>query len=53
MSRSSVSTKHSDIFEYWKDKVITDDGRIVHLGELGYNSSNCIDVVSDWDYPCC
>jgi len=50
---SSVTTKHSDIFEYWKDKFITKDGRVVHLGDVGYDSSNCIDVVSDWDYPCC
>lgn len=29
MRRRAISTRHSRIFEYWKDKAITRDGKVV------------------------
>lgn len=49
-----------DIFEYWKDKAITKDGRVIT--DLGYpgcdeeefrNLSDTIPVIEDWGEPCC
>lgn len=58
-SKRTVRTKHSDIFDYYKDKCITDDGEIeVEIGYDGYNESkvnsrNSIPIIEDWGEPCC
>ena len=45
------------IFEYWKDKAITEDGRVVI--DIGYEGADEVDtgksiaVIEDWGEPCC
>ena len=57
--KRTIKTKHSDIFNYYKDKCITSDGRIeIEIGYKGYDKSkanvdNSIPVVSDWGEPSC
>lgn len=51
MSNRTVNTRHSEIFEYWKDKAITKDGDVVL--ENGCNFKETIPVVYDWGEPEC
>lgn len=59
MSKRTVSTKHFDIFDYWKDKCITDEGNVeIEMGYEGYdetksNIHNSIPIVEDWGEPQC
>ena len=46
-----MNTTTEDIFEYWKDKCITDKGEVAIEGSVDYSSS--IAVVEDWGEPCC
>ena len=50
MSRRTVKTSHSSIFEYWKNKMITPSGDIL---EDDFNDKNGIPAVYDWGEPCC
>lgn len=50
MSRYSLNTKHSEIFEYWKDKAITKCGEVI-IDD--YSDENSISVVYDRGEPCC
>lgn len=58
-NRKTMKTKHSDIFNYYKDKCITEDGELaIEIGYDGYDStkattSNSIPVIEDWGEPCC
>lgn len=47
---SKVSTQHFKIYEYWKDKAITKDGREVPLDT---EEKDTIVVVKDWGEPMC
>ena len=47
---SKVSTQHFKIYEYWKDKAITKDGREVSIDS---KENDTIDVVKDWGEPMC
>lgn len=49
-NKRTVETRHSAIFEYWKDKAITKDGDIVQDID-GDNEK--ISVVRDWTMPRC
>lgn len=57
--KRTIKTKHSDIFNYYKDKCITSDGCVeIEIGYDGYdkskvNSDNSIPIVSDWGEPSC
>lgn len=57
--RRSMTTKHSDIFEYYKDKCITENGTVeIDVGYDGHDESkanvdNSIPVIVDWGEPCC
>lgn len=57
--KRTIKTKHSDIFDYYKDKCITSDGCVeIEIGYDGYdkskvNSDNSIPIVSDWGEPSC
>ncbi len=59
MSSHTVSKTHSQIFNYWKDKCISNMGDVaIEIGYEGYNESttdvnNTIPVVEDWGEPCC
>ncbi len=44
---------HSDIFEYWKDKVILESGKVVSFKEALNGSINYKSVIDDWGEPCC
>lgn len=48
---SSFSTSHYKIFDYWKDKCISEDGGVHIEGEYDYSKS--IAVVEDWGEPTC
>jgi len=39
------------IFEYWKDKCITNDGEVEEEGQIAYDKSIC--VIGDWGEPKC
>lgn len=58
-NRKTMTTKHSDIFEYYKDKCITENGTVeIEIGYDGYDKSkanvnNSIPVIVDWGEPCC
>ena len=58
-NKRTFKTKHSDIFEYYKDKCITETGDIeIEIGYNGYDSSkvntnNSIPIIVDWGEPCC
>lgn len=54
------SISHFDIFDYWKDKAITDSGKVIKeigYGDDDYNKnfdiSRSITVVTDWGEPRC
>lgn len=57
--KRKIKTKHSNIFEYFKDKCITENGELTI--EVAYNGhdptkaniSNSIPVIEDWGEPCC
>ena len=51
MSNRTVNTRHSEIFEYWRDKAITKDGDVVL--EKDCNFKGTIPVVYDWGEPEC
>lgn len=42
---------HKVIFDYWKDKCITDKGEVAIEGKYSYNNS--ILVITDWGEPSC
>lgn len=50
---------HYDIFDYWKDKCITKDGRVeIEIGYEGHkdekaNINNSVVVITDWGEPEC
>lgn len=46
-----ITPSHYKIFEYWKDKCISYDGKIYKEGEYDYDKS--IPVVNDWGEPEC
>ena len=46
-----MNTSFQDIFDYWKDKCITENGNIATEGTVDYSTS--IVVVEDWGEPCC
>lgn len=54
-----INTRHSEIFECYKNKCITFDGRLeIEIGYDGYdktkaNVNNSIPVVIDWGEPSC
>lgn len=49
MSRS-LNTKHSEIFEYWKDKAILSDGTII---PDNFDDNTSVPVVYDYGEPSC
>lgn len=46
------SIQHYKIFDYWKDKAITEDGEVVDVDDERYLNSS-IEVVYDWGEPEC
>lgn len=50
-NRTTISTSHSKIFNYWKDKCIDENGNIHIEGKYPYEKS--VEVVYDWGEPCC
>lgn len=50
MSKRTIKTSHSAIFNYWKDKAITSDGEIILDSDM---SKSGISVITDWTRPCC
>lgn len=45
---AEVKTPHFEIFNYWKDKIIEENGNVTtNISSAG------IDVVTDWGEPCC
>jgi len=50
MSRGP-GTSHSAIFEYWKDKRITENGDVI--SDRTFTLLDAIDVVNDWAEPVC
>ena len=52
MSDSRKNIQHYKIFDYWKDKAITNNGDIVDVNDEKYFSSS-IEVVYDWGEPEC
>lgn len=50
MIKRNISVRHSQIFDYWKDKAITRDGKIVPYDDM---SIEAIPVVFDWGEPKC
>ena len=49
-----VRTKRFQIFEYWKDKYITSDGKIIERKDLKENESKNPElVITDWGEPSC
>ena len=44
---------HSEIFEYWKDKAILENGEVVSIKEALQTGEKCIAVVEDWGEPSC
>lgn len=44
--------QHYKIFDYWKDKAITNDGEVVDVNDERYFNSS-IEVVYDWGEPEC
>lgn len=51
MSKRTVKTSHSAIFDYWKDKAITKDGDVIC--EETHGNIKSISVVFDWGEPEC
>lgn len=49
---SRKNIRHSDIFDYWKDKVIFENGKVGSIKDIGENSAR-VSVVFDWGEPCC
>lgn len=47
----TVTTSFQKIFEYWKDKCITEDGKIETEGTVDFSIS--IPVIEDWGEPEC
>lgn len=53
------NTSHSSIFDFWKDKCITQNGSVeIEIGYEGYNPNkanieNSITVINDWGEPEC
>lgn len=47
------STKHYEIFDYWKDKAINNNFEIIHISADCYRFEDCIHVVEDWGEPEC
>ena len=45
---AQVTTSHFKIFDYWKDKIIEENGNVTN--DI---TSQGIDVVGDWGEPCC
>ena len=43
--------KHSDIFNYWKDKCISENGDICIEGSFDFSKS--VPVIDDWGEPAC
>ena len=52
MSDSRKNIQHYKIFDYWKDKAITNNGDIVDVNDEKYFSSS-VEVVYDWGEPEC
>lgn len=50
MKKRRINVKHSQIFDYWKDKAITRDGKIVPYDDM---SVEAISIVFDWGEPRC
>lgn len=50
MKKDNFNTRHSEIFDYWKDKEITPEGNVVLSSE---NVENAIPVIYDWGEPMC
>lgn len=50
MKRRAIKTKHSQIFDYWKDKAITKDGTVILDN---FDDKNSVPVVYDWGEPRC
>lgn len=50
MKKDNFNTRHSEIFDYWKDKDITPEGNVVLSSE---NVKNAIPVIYDWGEPMC
>lgn len=48
---ASPKTLHYDIFKYWRNKLISEDGNIFEWPKP--NGKNCIEVVEDWGEPRC
>lgn len=48
---SNVKTSHKNIFNYWKDKCISENGEIYIEGK--YNFQKSIPVIEDWGEPSC
>lgn len=44
---------HSDIFEYWKDKAILENGEVVEIREALNGNNKYQTIVDDWGEPCC
>lgn len=57
--REQLNTKIYDIFDYQKDKCITNEGNVeIEIGYEGHdetkaNVDNSIPVIEDWGEPCC
>lgn len=51
MSKKTLKTSHSAIFEYWKDKAITKNGEIIL--EESHKGTASVPVVFDWGEPEC
>lgn len=50
MKRDDIKTRHSQIFEYWKNKAITPGGQVVECSDL---ENDLIVVIYDWGEPRC
>ena len=51
MAEKRKHVPHKKIFNYWKDKCISEDGDVYEEGS--YDFSKSIAVVEDWGEPCC
>ena len=51
MAPRTIRTSHKAIFEYWKNKWITEDGQVVDGSDANY--LNDIPVIEDWGEPEC
>ena len=50
-NRVTVKTSHMAIFDYWKDKKITENGEVIT--DKTYSIFNSIPVITDWGEPVC